>query len=89
MSQREEIGGLYGKFHGLRRTRDNAEVEAPYFVLIPEKEDGSFDAAAIVALEAYADACGVPELASDLRGWAKECCDLHLAQGLYDANWER
>ena len=64
VSEREPDGlihGLYGKYYGLRRLRDDSEVEGWYFV-IRER-----DRAGWVALLAYADACGDPELAADLR----------------------
>ncbi len=74
--------GLHGKYHGLRRTRDNSLVEGFYFVL---RED---DPAGEVALLAYADACEgyAPELAADLR---KHVCDERIVRGLYEAEWER
>lgn len=74
--------GLHGKYFGLRRTRDESEVEGWYFVV----REG--DRAGWAALEAYADACESyePELATDLRQHVR---DERLAQGLYDAGWER
>ena len=73
---------LHGKYHGLRRTRDDSLVEGWYFVI----REG--DEAAAPALLAYADACEAyaPELATDLRQTVREW---ELAQGLYDATWER
>jgi hypothetical protein len=74
--------GLHGKYHGLRRTSDNSEVEGWYFVI---RED---DQAGQVALLAYADACEsyAPELAADLRQRVHE---ERLMDGLYDVTWER
>lgn len=74
--------GLRGKYYGLRRTRDESEVEGWYFVI------REFDQAGWKALEAYADACEsyASELATDLRQHVR---DERLAQGLYDASWER
>ena len=73
---------LYGKYHGLRRTRDDSLVEGWYFVIREGDEAGE------AALLAYADACEgyAPELAADLRARVR---DEKLAQGLYDAGWER
>lgn len=73
---------LYSKYHGLRRTADDSVVEGWYFVI----REG--DEAAVPALLAYADACEstTPELAADLRRVVREW---ELAQGLYDATWER
>lgn len=74
--------GLHGKYHGLRRTRDNSLVEGWYFVI----REG--DTAGEAALLAYADACepDEPELAADLRQRVRE---ERLSRGLYDAGWER
>ena len=74
------LEGLYGKYHGLRRTSDDSEVDGWYFVI----REG--DPAGWPALEAYADACGDPELAADLRQHVK---DERLAEGLWQATWER
>lgn len=73
---------LHGKYHGLRRTSDDSLVEGWYFVI----REG--DEAAAPALLAYADACEdtAVELAADLRRLVR---DWQLAQGLYDAGWER
>jgi len=76
------LDGLHGKYHGLRRTRDDSEVEGWYFVI----REG--DEAGWAALEAYAAACEgyAPELAADLRAHVR---DERLVQGMYDAGWER
>lgn len=73
---------LHGKYHGLRRTRDDSLVEGWYFVIREGDEAGH------AALLAYADACEgyAPELATDLRQHVR---DEKLVQGLYDAGWER
>jgi hypothetical protein len=74
--------GLRGKYQGLRRSSDDSLVEGWYFVIRESDE------AAAPALLAYADACEsyAPELAADLRTLVR---DWRLAQGLYDAGWER
>lgn len=81
MSGIEETG-LYGKYYGLRRIRDESEVDGWYFVI------REFDKAGWAALTAYADACESyePELAADLRQHVR---DEQLTQGMYDAGWER
>jgi len=74
--------GLFGKYHGLRRTRDGSLVDGWYFVI------RELDPAGWAALESYADACESyePELAADLREHVR---DERIAQGLYDSMWER
>lgn len=74
--------GLYGKYFGLRRTIDLAEVEGWYFVI----REG--DQAGEEALLAYADACEgyAPKLAADLRQHVR---GERLVRGLYEAGWER
>ena len=74
--------GLYGKYYGLRRTRDGSEVEGWYFVL--HEDDRHSDA----ALAAYADSCAdeFPELAADLRRVVRE---RQIINGLYEIQWER
>ena len=84
--------GLRRKYHGLRRTRDDSEVEGWYFVLRPyNPESGEYDLAAIAALEAYADACQshAPELATDLRKQARGFREERGWQRHYLENWER
>ena len=73
---------LFRKYHGLRRTSDDSEVDGWYFVIREGDPDGW------KALEAYADACEShsPDLAADLR---RHVQDERLAVGLYDAMWER
>lgn len=74
--------GLHGKYHGLRRTSDDSEVEGWYFVIREGDEAGK------AALLAYADACEgyAPELAADLRQRVR---DERLMDSLYEAGWER
>jgi len=74
--------GLYGKYYGLRRSRDGSEVEGWYFVI------REFDPAGWKALLAYADACESyeSELAAHLRQHVR---DEQIMQGLYDSSWER
>jgi hypothetical protein len=43
----EEPKGLYGKYYGLRRSRDDSEVEGEYFIL------RETDPHAVAALRAY------------------------------------
>jgi hypothetical protein len=74
--------GLYGKYYGLRRTRDGSEVEGWYFVLREDDPHGQ------KALLAYAESVEAenPALAADLRRTVR---DEQILQGLYDASWER
>jgi hypothetical protein len=82
VSESVATAGLHGKYHGLRRTSDNSEVEGWYFVIREGDEAGK------VALLAYADACEdyAPELAADLR---RHVYEERLMDGLYEAGWER
>jgi hypothetical protein len=77
-----ETLGLHGKYHGLRRTRDNSEVDGWYFVIRENDPHGE------AALLAYADSCeaGNPDLAADLR---KHVRDERIVRGLYDSQWVR
>jgi hypothetical protein len=93
-----ERDGLYGKYYGLRHTRDaeftqsrdgtpvtlreGSRVTGWYFVI------REFDRHGWAALRAYADSCEQEncELAADLRRHVKE---EEIARGLYDAGWER
>lgn len=81
-AERKPQNGLHRKYYGLRRTRDDSEVEGWYFVL--REDDRHSDA----ALAAYADSCAdeFPELAADLRKivWERQFMD-----ALYESQWER
>lgn len=81
-SNQQSRPGLYGKYYGLRRTRDDSEVDGWYFVL--REDDRHSDA----ALAAYADSCEdeFPELAADLR---KVVRDRQTMDALYESQWER
>lgn len=83
----DEAKGLYRKYEIVRTDGSSAEggkhEDCRYFVL-----DLDHDEHAMRALAAYADSCEpeYPLLAADLRLIVR---DDGIAQGLYDAAWER
>ena len=88
----DALDRLRAKYEGLRRTRDGSEVEGWYFVLRPySPEKGTYDQAALAAIEAYADSCEAyaPELADDLRRRAQGFRTERDWQEKYLREWER